>query len=225
MDRIRVPLSMGRDCRPRFQIDRFMTAHFAGYQPEAYFFDHLMKGGLPGVANLIERDFQLGPDDVALDEVGGQFIPRDRASGMAFLHDFGCVHKLWDDRAAGEAALAAAMPDSLAKFAHLGQKTRALLAGAAEVVLIYLGPGTEADFRRLQQVLATRYRKHFLLVNVLQQGEDAPAVTDGSVLNLWVNDREGPKIGTPQAWTGNDDSWDAALSRIPFDRVSRTAFA
>lgn len=216
---VQVPMSIGSNCRPHFQIGRYMGQAFPHYQPPPFFFDKLGAGDLPGVIKLVERDFRLAREDLYVFEGGGQFVPRDRASGMAFLHDFGCPNRLWDDRDACEAAMLSECEASLAKYQGLAENTRRVLAGPLQVALVYLGTATRDGFLALKSVLRERYGKDFLILNVLEQNLRHLAVTDGTVVPVFVNDAESPKRHTPQEWQGWDASWAAALSCLPLDGV------
>ncbi|MFA7431358.1 MAG: hypothetical protein WCZ23_14465 [Rhodospirillaceae bacterium] len=184
------------------------------YSPSSFFFDYLMDGGLGGVIDIISRDFTITKEDIDILESKGKFIPREKSSGFIFLHHFGTLHQWWNSHEECILAIRNSLDESLAKFSHLGAKTQQLLSGGQRVGLVFAGQEPGERFRQLQELLQSKYGRDHLIVNVLERGQEH-SVDDGSVLNLFVDDALSPKKGTPQAWQGWDDTWFAALSKIP----------
>ena len=217
--RIKFAISIGNNCKPRYQLDRFMFHHFPKFRRTAFFFDWLMGGELSGVINIIERGFLLKNEDIFIDDNNGKFIPRDKNSGFSFLHDFGTQHRHWETYEDCEAALNLSIDKSLEKYKYLALKTNQLLASNLNVGLLYYGSEQQNKFSLLQEILVKKYNKKFILLNVLEEGT-LPSVINGSVQNLFVNDSSSPKNGSPLEWEGCDQSWHQALSQIPYDWLS-----
>lgn len=207
-----LPISIGNNCKPRYQIDRFMTRVIRDYRPINLFFDSLMMGNISGVCDIIERDFILKRDDIYTKKVNDKYVPGDRNSGMIFLHDFGCRHASWEKSEECEYHLKLAMDNSLQKYAYLGERTRKLLSSNFKIGLIYYGKESQDNFKKLIELLEYKYKRAFKIINVLELGVDEPTVMDGSVENIFVEDSKSPKKGTNQEWQGWDQSWSTALA-------------
>lgn len=217
MEKVKSLISIGSSCRTRYQLDVFLKKKLSIYEPSSFFFDYLMMGGLSGVINLIQREFVLSSDDIYAFEQEGKFIPRDRNSGMAFLHDFG-TSNWWATEAECMVAYETQMQSSLSKFAYLGQKTHNLLLGGNHVGLVYHGVTSDEGLRQLQFLLSEKYNQEFLIVNVVEhENADSlsPVLVEKSILRVFVCDVLSPKNGTAKEWEGWDDSWVKALSHIP----------
>lgn len=159
----------------------------------------------------------LSPDDVYAFESGGRFIPRDKCSGMAFLHDFG-THGWWKSVEECTSAFTNSMESGLSKFSHLGAKTHDLLGSSRVVALVYHGTMTDIELAHLQFVLMEKYKKEFFIVNVVENScgqDDSPVLLGESAIKVFVYDSLSPKRGTPREWEGWDESWRKALSHIP----------
>ncbi|MGU3665039.1 hypothetical protein ACLBX9_12710 [Methylobacterium sp. A49B] len=172
-----------------------------------------MAGGLTGVTNLIERNFEIAEHDLEIHEINGQYCPRDSFSGMIFLHDFGSRHEYWDNYADCYNAMNDGMQESLRLYAKLGAKTRSLLSYDDNVSLVFHGASSSDSFNALHRLLADKYKKNFLIINILEEG--LPATASGPFsLTRYVRDSQGPKQGTPSEWEGCDESWAKALSSV-----------
>ena len=213
---IRFAISIGTNCKTRYQLDQFMLRKLPNFRPISFFFDWLKLGNLNGVINIVERGFNIEHHDILIHDENGKFIPRDKRSGFVFLHDFGTKNKYWNSYSECEIALASTIDNSIAKFKFLGLRTDQLLSSNLNLGLVYFGDESKQHFSKLKEVLENRYQKEFLLINVLEEGSE-PAQMDGSVLNIFVNDGNSPNKGTPQEWKGSDLSWHQALSKIPFE--------
>lgn len=208
-------LSIGAACRTRYQIDRFMEKVAPSYTPTSYFFDWLFGGGLKGVTNLLERDLTITPDDIAVVGREGGFLPHDKASGMAFFHDFGTPAKHWATEEECRNALASNMEQSISKYAHLSAKTRSLLS-ERNVALVYLPSQDEyaslaTVAPNLLDLLKRKFGRNYLFVNVIEDNKHEP-VSRAGIVNIQVKDKESPKTGTPGWWEGWDESWAAGFS-------------
>ena len=209
-------LSIGKACRTRYQIDRFMETVSPNYQATRYFFDWLYKGGITGVINLVERDFRIEPADIVVGEFNGEFLPRDKDSGMAFLHDLGTLDEPWKQFEDCRRAIAENIGESIRKYSYLGAKTRSLLS-RQNVALVYQSDDAEQrDLRghidHLLALLRTKFGRNYIFVNVVEEGA-APIFGD-SIVTTYVQDSKSPKNGTPHSWQGWDESWSKALSSV-----------
>ena len=206
-------LSLGNSCRTRFQIDRHSRIISPNYKPGFYFFDRLMAGNLPGVINLIERDFVLREGDLEVYELNGRYRPRDRQSGMVFLHDFGSHGDFWDSHTECIIAMTKGMEASLALYDRLRVATISLLKSKGNVILIYHGPASAEDFSYLKKLLKYKYGRNFRIVNILEAGQP-PTAHRRSAVTRYVRDSESHKRGGPAEWEGCDDSWARAMYSI-----------
>lgn len=206
-------ISIGDACRTRYQLDSLMLSRFPDYKTSSYCFDYLMMGGLPGVINLLQRDFLMTEDDICIFDNGGKFAAQDKNSGMVFLHDFGASH-WWDSYDHCEAAIRSTMHSTLDKYQYLGSKTKALLMQDSTFGLVYYGSAKKNDFERLKEVVEANYSKNFYLIHVTEAGTQNLQNYDDLVLSVTVNDSNSPKIGTPREWEGWDESWQKAFLKF-----------
>jgi hypothetical protein len=206
-------VSIGANCRVRYQIDQFLQKNGRKDEISWHVFDRLMGGNLEGAINIIERDFIMLPEDIYIAEHEGKFVPGDRNSNFLFFHDFGIKHKFSDSREECESALALAFDASMRKYRYLGRKTAELLGSEKEVCLLFYGRSTEASFMRLRDVLRRKFGKEIMIVNVLDR-EDGPDGTIASVTTVFVDEDKSPKRGTPHEWEGWDESWEAAFALV-----------
>ncbi len=206
-------VSIGANCRVRYQIDQFLKKNDRQTEINWYFFDRLTGGNLEGVINIIERDFVLRPEDICVVEKKGKFAPGDKRSGFLFFHDFGIKHKFSESYAECESALLSEFEKSIRKYTHLGKKTKELLMSNQEVCLLFYGRSTEELFECLRKVLRHKFNKEFMIVNVLDRKETLTGRID-SVPTVFVDEENSPKLGTPQEWEGWDESWEAAFATI-----------
>lgn len=212
MRKILFPISIGNNCKPRYQIDQFLHGIDKSYRGNTFFFDSLMMGNLSGVCNIIERDFILHKEDIFTREIGNEYVPADRDSGMVFLHDFGCRHAFWQNFDDCEFNLKISIDESLRKYAYLGEKTRKILSSSLRIGLIYYGKESRENFKNLTQLIKLKYKKELTVINVLELSTEEPSITDGTVRNAFVEDSKSPKLGTKQEWQGWNQSWNKALT-------------
>jgi hypothetical protein len=206
-------ISIGSNCRVRYQIDNYMTKLYPDYIQQSFFFDWLMNGGLTGVIDILNRDFVMNKDDIKISEISGNFIPSHKSSKFVFLHDFGARNKAFENYKDAKAALDSAINDSLTKYKYLGEKTKDILGSNLSVGLVYFGSSSNDDFKNIHSTLKLKYGKQFQIINILDKN-NKPTATDGTVLNLFVDDSFGPQVGTNEEWQGCDESWNQAFSKI-----------
>lgn len=212
MKKLLFPVSIGNNCRPRYQIDQFLHSIVKNYRGNTFFFDSLMMGNLSGVCNIIQRDFIIRKEDIFTREIENKYIPADRDSGMVFLHDFGCRHAYWHNFDECELNLKLSIDESLRKYAYLGEKTKKLLSSNLNIALIYYGRESRESFENLIKLIKFKYNKKINIINVLELFSEEPTVTDGTVINAFVEDSKSPKKGTKQEWQGWNQSWNKALT-------------
>lgn len=212
MKKILFPISIGKNCKPRYQIDQFLLSIDKNYRPTTFFFDSLMKGNLSGVCNIIERDFIIRKEDIYIREIDGKYIPADRESGFEFLHNFGCKHTFWETFDECERNLNLSMDESLQKYTYLGEKTKKILSSNLKIGLIYFGKESKDDFDELLKLIKLKYKINHTIINVLELDIEAPTVEDGTVINVFVEDSKNPKLETKQEWQGWNQSWNKALT-------------
>lgn len=206
-----VPVLIGGACRTRYQIDKFMSKVNKKYKAESYYFDWLMMGGVAGVTNIFSRGFEISPTMIELHDGGGRFVPKDRLSRHAFLHDFGAGW--WEsDHAQAMSRLNQNMEQTIEKYRYLGRKTDALLRSNVDVALVYHGPAADAAWDNLLRALFDRYRKQVPIVNVIELETKATQV-DG-IYTTFIDDTHSPKRGRPIEWQGWDESWHSAFSSL-----------
>ena len=207
-------ISIGSNCRVRYQIDNYMTKLYPSYIKETFFFDYLMNGGLTGVIDILNRDFFMDEDDIEISQIAGGFVPIHKSSKFVFLHDFGARNKAFENYKDARAALDSAIALSLTKYEYLGAKTKDILSSNLSIGLVYFGAASRDTFKNIHSTLKFKYGKQFQIINVLDEKKNLPTVTDGTTLNLFVDDSRGPKVGTNDEWEGCDESWNHAFEKI-----------
>jgi len=216
MNPIQNLISLGNNCRTRFQIGKYLEKFDNKNSSVNYFFDSLMMGGLQGVISHIERGFIIKKNDIYSAEVNGKFLPRDKYLKMAFLHDFGCKHTLWDNESDCTRGIEENHEESLRKYNYLGEKTNSLLTHSNQnTALIFHGNEKKEIFQRLIDLLKEKYCSDFLIVNIVEKNECDLAEKNERIITIQVNDNDSPKNGTPNEWEGWNESWSNAFDQIP----------
>ena len=215
MNHTKPMISFGRDCRTRFQLDRFMISKNPYYSSSSYFFDWLMSGELTGVINIIERNYIINPDDIKSVEVAkGQFAPCDIKSGFIFIHDFGSngvINNFHDC----ETAIKNSYSTSLEKYNYLGRKTDEFLTKNNDATIIYSGPESNTTILKLKNLLTQKYNNNFAFAHILEiNKKNLNTIIDDNPLVYFVDEENSPKKGTPQEWEGNDESWQKVFEQI-----------
>lgn len=174
-----------------------------------------MGGGLTGVQDILSRDFIMYEDDISISETPKGFIAKDNSSNFIFLHDFGAKNSFFNNFKDAQNALNLNKLNSLKKYEYLGNKTREVLSSNFNIGLVYFGFATKDVFKNVHSMFTLKYMREFEIINVLDK-KDTHTVTDGTVLNLFVDDSSGPQIGTSREWEGWAESWKNALSKIKY---------
>ena len=204
-------ISIGKACRTRYQIDKFLTKIKPSYEAESFYFDWLMMGGVSGVTNVFFRGFSINPETIKLSEHNGQYLPKDMESGHVFMHDFG--FRGWEtDYQIALNRLQENMADSVKKYRYLGQKTEALLKSETSVALVYQGSASEEAWEKLLRTLFDRYKKAIPIVNAIEL--DQTATLAEGILTIFTDDSHSPKNGTANQWEGWDEKWYSAFNSL-----------
>jgi len=206
-------MPIGSACRTRHQIARIQKMRNAEYKQPTMFFDWLMAGGLPGITDILQRNFTLDPADFSVDTMGRpeNHIPLHKPSGFRFLHDLGCSSESRKSEAAALEAMHKNMDEFLSKYEYLGKRTDEYLLNIESIGLVYHGRMDLKNTEKLLSILKEKYKKNFKVIHVMEDGShmalDMPEVISLTVNSLSVK-------GTANEWMGCDNSWDAAFERI-----------
>lgn len=205
----RTLMSLGPECRSRYQVERILSARHPELPQPAHFFDWL--GPIHGMADyvsVIDDDFSLRREDfIAVPRETFVRVYDDR-HGIYFSHHF-TYRRAPSDYTAEELdrVLSQQFPAFEAKMAHVAQSTRAALADHAGTALVHSGELTVDDVEALSRVLVSRYGGAPRIIHLPDT-----ALGQASPEHPWVIAR--PIDQTSDGWHGPDDRWDAAFADI-----------
>lgn len=199
-------MSIGRACRTRFQLERMWKQSHSAEEFPSFWFDYLMSGGISGVTKIIENDFRIHSSEFVLDDYN---IPFHHPTGFHFLHDFGSSKAVRGTRDVAMRHFLDAMPTALEKFRYLGEKTNSLLQSGGNIGCVYHGEMQLRDLEKLLWLLKTRYKRDFVIINVVDINEALDPFSMDQVITLKVDDSS--TNGTPDEWMGCNESWDHAF--------------
>ncbi|MGO3714626.1 hypothetical protein [Alcaligenes aquatilis] len=206
-------MSIGSACRTRHQIARIQKMRNVEHKQPTLFFDWLMSGGLPGVIDILQRNFTLNPTDFSVDTMGRpeNHIPLHKPSGFRFLHDLGCSAESRKNETAALESMHKNMDDFLSKYEYLGKRTDEYLRNIESIGLVYYGSMDHKKTEQLLRVLREKYNRDFKIIQVMEEGKHNP-VNLPEITSLTVNNSS--VLGTASEWMGADDSWDQAFNSI-----------
>lgn len=222
------PISLGFACDTKYQVSRnlffrrrpdatdadFRNALFRSDGQPSPFRRHIFDWAItprPAVFAYLERDFE-GVFERADLEIGpdGRTVTH-RELGTAFPHDF---HG-GSDGILTEAMLDDQYPAFRAKHEFLAQRFRDLLASPGPYLYVYREIVTQADARRLADLLRARSPEHrFELLFVDVEGAVNQVLTEVGVPTAkgWIP--RGCDKPEDRVWEGPDAPWDEILSRF-----------
>jgi hypothetical protein len=146
-------------------------------------------------------------------ETANGWIPRDKESGFAFLHDLGGGYH--ETKILCEQAIETNYPNVFSKFLYLGAKTDLSFSEVANVKLIFFGKINATDLELFNDCAIRRYGRMLEVINILDVSERISELGAQNISTLFVNDLEYTAHLTPkEKWKGNNESWFNALITV-----------
>ncbi len=183
---------------------------FPGYKPTKAYFDWLWGGGMDGVVRAMKSNLSISLENLEVRRAGGTTQVFDKSTGYYFLHDFVFSSDALSDLTLAHSEMLEQAEGFLAKYRHLGDKTRRLLHASDGVCFVYHGVLSEAQADEFFATVQAMFGGSPTLLNVVQSRDALPAAKfAGNARKLIVRavDDEAVK-GTPEEWKGSDASWD-----------------
>ncbi|HSH95983.1 MAG TPA: hypothetical protein VK968_17690 [Roseimicrobium sp.] len=202
-----IALSIGDMCQTRKHLTIELRRRF-GYDAGggSFFFDWTSRDqGLVGVSRAIAEGFEFRREDFSVRRVGARLKAYNSRYGLYFTHDLKFEAKEPGPDAdiqleAGYAALAA-------KYLHIGQKTRDVLASNKRVLFLVCGAVTQEEAECFAGVLQNVDFKvlHLPFANKQQAGVQHPSFMISPIHF--------------ELWPGHAQSWAAALAPIELPEI------
>ncbi|GGP50313.1 hypothetical protein [Shewanella saliphila] len=204
-------ISVGDNCKVRYQIDKYGFAKLPDYKKNSFFFDWLMWGGLNGFYYFVENDFKLKFEHFNIVENKGKFAPSHIFSNHVFLHDFG-VSGWVNDRKSAESNFLKNCDDTINKYEYLAEKTQLAFKNERDLYLVFYGVVDIEEFNRLVILYESKYGRKLELVNILEIAQKEKEQEHPNIITRYVDDSISFKSGTSQEWQGDDEQWYSALN-------------
>jgi hypothetical protein len=200
------PVSIGRNCTTAFQIKRHLKKLDASSDVSRQFFDWLFMGEALGVAELFRSKLNFDLACFYAHETTRGFVPRDKQSGMAFLHDFKSGHFPTEKECL--LAITKEWSNFSEKYDYLKKKFYRFTLEKDDLVFVYYGKINEVEWNALEDAILETFQKEVPIINFLGR-MDYEASSKSNRESFLVEKRsQDPSVAL---WKGDDVSWDAAL--------------
>lgn len=200
-------LPIGSSCQTRYQIERFLRKEYSLKQPACYF-DWLGLGGIRGVGVILDRNFEINPEEFIVKSVYSKtlFAPIHKPSGFRFQHDFKLTSAVKKDKSQVEIYMHENMSAFLEKYTHLGNRVRKILESDKNIGLVYRGRIKSQDMNFLCTVLE-KFNCNYRVINILSAKYEHNFIDHDRILNIPLEEKE------KKDWRGCSLGWDRVLKK------------
>ena len=206
-------VSLGVDCKTRYQIDKVFSGRSFQYEPTKGVFDWLWGAGMNGVVDMIDNNMEIMASNLVVKMIHG--IPQvfDNRTGFYFQHDF----KFSQEAALSLSLAHTEMNDQLNnfhdKYNHLAKKSKSYFVKSHTVCFVYSGALDRNLVERFHSSIqstfgSVNFNKPNLLYVVPSNVVVDPNEFDSYNDCIFVRTVDDSAVkGTPNEWQGDDESW------------------